>query len=97
MATFYSKKRQIDCKIVYYGPGLSGKTTNLVQIHKGFRNQVTGELVSINTEGDRTLYFDFLPIGLGKIRGCDVRLQLYTVPGQVQYRSTRKLVLRGVD
>ena len=97
MATFNPKKRQIDCKIVYYGPGLSGKTTNLIQIHKGFRNQVTGELVSINTEGDRTLYFDFLPIGLGKIRGCDVRLQLYTVPGQVQYRSTRKLVLRGVD
>ena len=97
MATFNLKKREIDCKIVYYGPGRSGKTTNLEYIYKAFRKYVKGEMVSINTQGDRTLFFDFLPVGLGKIRGCDVRVQLYTVPGQVQYSSTRKLVLRGVD
>jgi signal recognition particle receptor subunit beta len=97
MATFNLKKREIDCKIVYYGPGRSGKTTNLEYIYKAFRKHVKGEMVSINTQGDRTLFFDFLPVGLGKIKGCDVRVQLYTVPGQVQYSSTRKLVLRGVD
>jgi len=97
MATFNFKKKEIECKIVYYGPGRGGKTTNLETIFKIFAKQVEGELVSINTEGDRTLFFDFLPIGLGKIKGCNVRVQLYTVPGQVQYSSTRKLVLRGVD
>ena len=97
MATFNLKKREIECKIVYYGPGRSGKTTNLEYIYKAFRKNVTGEMISINTEGDRTLFFDFLPVGLGKIRGCDVKVQLYTVPGQVQYGSARKLVLRGVD
>jgi signal recognition particle receptor subunit beta len=97
MAIFNLKKREIECKIVYYGPGRGGKTTNLEYLFKAYKKQVTGEMVSINTEGDRTLFFDFLPIGLGKIRGCDVRVQLYTVPGQVKYSSTRKLVLRGVD
>jgi len=97
MAIFNLKSREIECKIVYYGAGRCGKTTNLEYIHKSFKKQVTGEMVSVNTEGDRTLYFDFLPMGLGKIKGCDVRVQLYTVPGQVQYRSTRKLVLMGVD
>jgi signal recognition particle receptor subunit beta len=97
MAIFNLKKREIECKIVYYGPGRCGKTTNLEYIFKSYKNQVTGEMVSINTEGDRTLFFDFLPMGLGKIKGCDVRVQLYTVPGQVKYSSTRKLVLRGVD
>lgn len=97
MAIFNLKKREIECKVVYYGPGRCGKTTNLEFIFKAFKKQVTGEMVSINTEGDRTLFFDFLPIGLGKIKGCDVRVQLYTVPGQVQYSSTRKLVLKGVD
>lgn len=97
MAIFNLKKREIECKIVYYGPGRGGKTTNLEHLFKAYKKQVTGEMVSINTEGDRTLFFDFLPIGLGKIRGCDVRVQLYTVPGQVKYSSTRKLVLRGVD
>lgn len=97
MAIFNLKNREIECKIVYYGPGRCGKTTNLEYIHKSFTKQVTGEMVSVNTEGDRTLYFDFLPMGLGQIKGCDVRVQLYTVPGQVQYRSTRKLVLMGVD
>ena len=97
MAIFNIKKREIECKIVYYGPGRCGKTTNLEHIFKAYQKQIAGEMVSINTEGDRTLFFDFLPMGLGKIRGCDVRVQLYTVPGQVQYSSTRKLVLRGVD
>ncbi len=97
MAIFNINKREIECKIVYYGPGRGGKTTNLEQVYKIFKKQVTGEMVSIDTEGDRTLFFDFLPMGLGKIRGCDVRVQLYTVPGQVKYGSTRKLVLKGVD
>jgi len=97
MAIFNLKKKEIECKIVYYGPGRCGKTTNLEYVFKSYKKQVTGEMVSINTEGDRTLFFDFLPMGLGKIKGCDVRVQLYTVPGQVKYSSTRKLVLRGVD
>lgn len=97
MAIFNLQKREIECKIVYYGPGRCGKTTNLEYIYKAYKKQITGDLISVNTEGDRTLYFDFLPMGLGKIKGCDVRVQLYTVPGQVQYRSTRKLVLMGVD
>ncbi len=97
MAIFNIKKREIECKIVYYGPGRCGKTTNLEYIFKTFKKQIEGEMVSVNTEGDRTLFFDFLPIGLGKIKGCEVKIQLYTVPGQVQYNATRKLVLRGVD
>lgn len=97
MAIFNLKKREIECKLVYYGPGRCGKTTNLEYIYRTFKKQVEGDMVSINTEGDRTLFFDFLPIGLGKIKGCDVRVQLYTVPGQVKYKSTRKLVLKGVD
>jgi len=97
MAIVNLKKRQIECKVVYYGPGRCGKTTNLEYIHKAFKNQVKGEMVSINTDGDRTLFFDFLPLELGKLKGCDVRVQLYTVPGQVRYESTRKLVLRGAD
>ena len=82
MAIFNLKKRLIECKIVYYGPGRCGKTTNLEYIFAQYKKQVKGEMVSINTEGDRTLFFDFLPIGLGQIRGCDVRVQLYTVPGK---------------
>jgi hypothetical protein len=97
MAIVNLKKRQIECKIVYYGPGRCGKTTNLEYIHKAFKKQVKGDMVSINTDGDRTLFFDFLPLELGKLNGCDVRVQLYTVPGQVRYESTRKLVLRGAD
>lgn len=97
MAIFNLQKREIECKLVYYGAGRCGKTTNLEYIFKAYKKQITGDLVSVNTEGDRTLYFDFLPMGLGKIKGCDVRVQLYTVPGQVQYRSTRKLVLMGAD
>jgi len=97
MAILNLKKRQIECKIVYYGPGRCGKTTNMEHIYKSYKKQVTGEMVSIDTEGDRTLFFDFLPMGLGEIKGFDVTVQVYTVPGQVQYRSTRKLVLKGVD
>lgn len=97
MAIFNAKDRIIECKLVYYGPGRGGKTTNLEYIFKAFRKQTDSEMVSINTMGDRTLFFDFLPMGLGKIRGCDVKVQLYTVPGQSRYRSTRKMVLKGVD
>jgi len=97
MAVFNSKDRVIECKIVYYGPGRSGKTTNLEYIFKAGKKYTNSELVSINTKGDRTLFFDFLPLGLGKIRGCDVKVQLYTVPGQAKYSSTRKLVLKNVD
>ncbi|MBS3808570.1 MAG: gliding motility protein [Desulfobacterales bacterium] len=97
MAVVNLKSREIECKIVYYGPGRCGKTTNLEYIHRTYKKQVRGEMISIDTEGDRTLFFDFLPMGLGKIKGCDIKVQLYTVPGQVQYRSTRQLVLNGVD
>jgi signal recognition particle receptor subunit beta len=97
MAIFNIKKREIECKIVYYGPGRSGKTTNMEYIYKTYKKQVIGEMVSVDTEGDRTLFFDFLPMGLGQIKGFDIRVQVYTVPGQVQYSSTRKLVLKGVD
>jgi hypothetical protein len=97
MAFLNLQKREIECKIVYYGPGRSGKTTNLEHIHRAFRQNVNGQLISIDTDGDQTLFFDFLAIGLGKIGGCNVRVHLYTVPGQVKYRSTRKLVLREVD
>jgi signal recognition particle receptor subunit beta len=97
MAIFNAKDRIIECKLVYYGPGRGGKTTNLEYIFKAFNKSASSEMVSINTMGDRTLFFDFLPMGLGKIRGCEVRIQLYTVPGQARYRSTRKMVLKGVD
>jgi hypothetical protein len=97
MAIVNLKKRQIECKIVFYGPARCGKTTNLEYIHKAFSQHVKGQMISIDTEGDRTLFFDFLPLELGKVKGCDVRVQLYTVPGQVRYASTRKLVLRGAD
>ncbi len=97
MAKINLKQKEVECKIVYYGPGRCGKTTNLEFIFKHFRKQVTGEMVSTETEGDRTLFFDFLPMGLGKIKGYEIRLQLYTVPGQVKYSETRKMVLREVD
>jgi|GEM_PF-197665 len=89
--------REICCKIVYYGPGLSGKTTNLIYIHKKAPPQTKGELISLATDADRTLYFDFLPIDIGPVQGFATKFQLYTVPGQVYYNATRKLVLRGVD
>src|SRR3990172_1229927 len=89
--------REVSCKIVYYGPGLSGKTTNLQYVHKKVPTQVRGELISLATDTDRTLFFDFLPLNLGAIQGFSTKFQLYTVPRQVFYNATRKLVLRGVD
>ena len=97
MAIFNAKDRVIECKLVYYGTGRGGKTTNLDYIYKAGKKYTTSDMVSINTKGDRTLFFDFLPIGIGKIKGCDVKIQLYTVPGQAKYSSTRKLVLQNVD
>lgn len=89
--------REITCKIVYYGPGRSGKTTNLHYIHDQVPRDRKGNLVSLATQTDRTLFFDFLPLDLGAISGFTTRLQLYTVPGQVYYATTRKLVLQGAD
>ena len=89
--------REINCKIVYYGPGLCGKTTNLQYIFQKTNPDIRGKMISLATETERTLFFDFLPMDLGKMHGYDIRVKLYTVPGQVRYNSTRKLVLRGVD
>lgn len=97
MASINYATREISCKIVYYGPGLSGKTTNLQIIHKKVPDKDKSEMVSLATETDRTLFFDFLPLDLGSIKGFSTKFQLYTVPGQVYYNATRKLVLRGVD
>jgi len=91
------KKKEVQAKIVYYGPGRGGKTSNLEYIHKTLQSRIQAELVAIKTHGDRTLFFDFLPFDVGKIKNYNVRIQLYTVPGQVKYNATRKLVLRGVD
>ncbi len=97
MVFFNYALRKLNAKIVYYGPGLCGKTTNLQWIHDNFEGGNKGKMVSLATEGDRTIFFDLLPLDIGKIRGMDVTLQLYTVPGQVHYNSTRQLVLRGAD
>jgi len=97
MAVYNLKKREISCKIVFYGPARCGKTTNFRHIADAYKELLAGEIVSINTERDQTLFFDFVPMDLGKIEGFNVRVQLYTVPGHVLYKSTRKLVLRGVD
>jgi signal recognition particle receptor subunit beta len=97
MALFNYATKEITIKIVYYGPGLSGKTTNLQYLHSIFEPTKRGKLLSLATEADRTLFFDFLPIELGKISDFSIRFQLYTVPGQVRYNATRKLVLKGAD
>lgn len=89
--------KEISVKLVYYGPGLSGKTTTLQHIHRSIKPEKRGEMLSLATEGDRTIFFDFLPIHIDRVRGMSVRLQLYTVPGQVFYGATRKLVLNGAD
>ncbi|MFN0061518.1 MAG: GTP-binding protein [Myxococcaceae bacterium] len=89
--------REINCKIVYYGPGLCGKTTNLQYIYNKTNAETKGKLISLSTETDRTLFFDFLPLSLGEIRGFKTRFHLYTVPGQVFYDASRKLILKGVD
>lgn len=97
MVSINYSAREVCCKIVYYGPGLSGKTTNLQYIHSKVPQGTRGKLISLATEADRTLYFDFLPINIGTINDFQAKFQLYTVPGQVYYNATRKLVLRGVD
>lgn len=97
MALINVKTKEVQIKIVYYGPGRGGKTTNLEYINKTYRDQIKTEMVSLKTQDDRTLFFDFLPFDVGQIKGFDVTIQLYTVPGQVKYNATRRLVLRGVD
>lgn len=89
--------KEINCKIVYYGPGLGGKTTNIQHVYQRTQAGSKGQMVTLNTENERTLFFDFLPLDLGTIRGFKTRFHLYTVPGQVFYEASRKLILRGVD
>ena len=97
MVLFNYGSKEITAKVVFYGPGLGGKTTNLQYIHEKMNPETRGKLLSLATESDRTLFFDFLPVNLGEIRGFTVRFQLYTVPGQVYYNATRRLVLKGAD
>ena len=97
MSTINFANREINFKIVYYGPGLSGKTTNLKWIYSKVPEGRKGEMVSLATEDERTLFFDFLPLDIGEVKGFKTRFHLYTVPGQVFYNASRKLILRGVD
>jgi mutual gliding-motility protein MglA len=97
MAFINLKSKVIQVKIVYYGPGRGGKTTSLEYIYRKFQERIRAEMVTIKTHGDRTLFFDFLPFDIGLINGYNIKIQLYTVPGQVKYNATRRLVLRGVD
>ena len=97
MSLINYSSREINCKLVYYGPGLGGKTTNLQYIYAKTNPNAKGKLISLATETDRTLFFDFLPLELGNIRGFRTRFHLYTVPGQVFYDASRKLILKGVD
>jgi mutual gliding-motility protein MglA len=97
MALVNYAAREINCKIVYYGTGLGGKTTNLKYIHSQLAPTTRGELISLATETERTLFFDFLPLDLGSVQGFKTRFSLYTVPGQVEYNASRKLILNGVD
>jgi hypothetical protein len=97
MAFVNLKRNEVQAKVVYYGPGRCGKTTNLEYIHQNFGDRIKTKMISIKTQGDRTLFFDFMPFELGKIMGFEVKVQLYTVPGQVKYDATRKIVLKGVD
>jgi mutual gliding-motility protein MglA len=97
MAFINKSAKEIQVKIVYYGPGRCGKTTNLLYVNQKMNAQFMGKMISIDTRGDKTLFFDFLPLSLGKIRGFNIRVQLYTVPGQVLYNESRKMVLKGVD
>ena len=97
MAFVNVRDKQIQLKIVYYGPGQAGKTTNFLYINENFNEKIKSKMVAIDTYGDRTIFFDFFPFDLGQINGFDVKIQLYTVPGQSRYDTTRKLVLNGVD
>lgn len=97
MAFINTKTKEVQVKIVFVGPGRGGKTTNLEYIFSRIRHRIESDMVSIKTQGDRTLFFDFLPFELGAVKGYFVKTQLYTVPGQIKYNATRKLVLKGVD
>lgn len=97
MALINPKKKEVQVKLVYYGPGRGGKTTNLEYIYQKFQKRIKGQLTTIKTYGDRTLFFDFMPMDIGAIKGYSIKIQFYTVPGQVKYAATRRLVLRGVD
>ena len=97
MSLINYSSREINCKVVYYGPGLGGKTTNIQYIYEKLAPETKGKLVTLATEMDRTLFFDFLPLELGEVKGFKTRFHLYTVPGQVYYNGSRKLILRGVD
>lgn len=97
MAFIDLRSKTIQAKIVYYGPGWGGKTTNLEYIHRALKSRTRSDLMSINTTGDRTIFFDYLPLEFDKVRGFDIKIQLYTVPGQVRYNATRRLVLNGAD
>jgi mutual gliding-motility protein MglA len=97
MAFINKSAKEIQVKVVYYGPGRCGKTTNLLYINQKMNAKFMGKMISIDTRGDKTLFFDFLPLSLGAIRGYNIRVQLYTVPGQVLYNESRKMVLKGVD
>jgi signal recognition particle receptor subunit beta len=97
MAFINKTAKEIQVKIVYYGPGRCGKTTNLLYVNQKMNAKFMGKMISIDTRGDKTLFFDFLPLQLGAIRGFNIRVQLYTVPGQVMYNESRKMVLKGVD
>lgn len=97
MPSLNDLKREMNCKIVYYGPGFCGKTTNLQYIHSQLAAATRGELVSMPTQSDRTLFFDFLPLDLATVKGWNIRLSLYTVPGQVEYNNSRRVILNGVD
>jgi len=97
LALINPKKKEVQVKLVYYGPGRGGKTSNLEYIYNKFQKRITSKLTTVKTYGDRTLFFDFLPLDVGTIKGYRIKMQLYTVPGQVKYKATRRLVLRGVD
>jgi len=97
LALINPKKKEVQVKLVYYGPGRGGKTSNLEYIYKTFQHRIKTQLTTVKTYGDRTLFFDFMPLDIGRVKGYNIKIQLYTVPGQVKYNATRRLVLRGVD